>query len=81
MIQLGPEMTCDPDITSAVLARFGMAENSPPQDEQVMEIISQLARLAAEGPISVDVGALVHVLARLVSTMSVWYQVFVLTRP
>ena len=67
MIQLGPEMTCDPEITSAVLARFGMTENSPPQDEQVVEIVSQLARLAAEGPISVDVSTLVHVLAPLVS--------------
>ena len=71
MIQLGPEMTCDPEITSAVLARFGMTENSPPQDEQVVEIVSQLARLAAEGSISVDVGTLVHVLARSVSYTSV----------
>lgn len=64
-------MTCDPEIVSAVLARFGMSENSPPQDEQVGEIVSQLARLAAEGTISIDVGTLVHVLGRLVSNASV----------
>ena len=67
MIQLGPEMTGDPDIMLALLARFGMSESTPPQDDQVVEIISQLSRLASESPVSTDVGTLVHTLARLVS--------------
>ena len=68
MIQLGPEMTSDPEIVLALLSRFGMSESTPPQDDQVVEIISQLSRLAAEGPVSADVGTLVHTLSRLVSS-------------
>jgi CCR4-NOT transcription complex subunit 1 len=67
MIQLGPEMTSDPDIMAALLARFGMSESTPPQDDQVVEIVSQLSRLASEGPVPTDVGTLVHTLALLVS--------------
>lgn len=66
MIQLGPEMTSDPDIMLALLARFGMSESSPPQDEQIVDIVSQLSRLASEAMVSVDVGTLVHTLGSLV---------------
>ena len=59
-------MTSDPDIMLALLARFGMSEATPPQDEQVVEVVSQLSRMASEGPVSVDVGTLVHTLASLV---------------
>ena len=65
-------MTSDPDIMLALLARFGMSEATLPQDEQVVEVVSQLSRMAAEGPVSVDVGTLVHTLASLVNTRSVY---------
>lgn len=68
MIQLGPEMTADTDIMHALLARFGVSEQSPPKDEEVVEIVSQLSRLASEGAVPCDVGALVHTLATLVSS-------------
>ena len=72
MIQLGPEMTSDPDIVLALLARFGMSESSPPQDEQVVEVVSQLSRLASEGPVTTDVGTLIHTLGTLVRSHPIY---------
>jgi CCR4-NOT transcription complex subunit 1 len=47
LIQLGPEITSDADTVRALL-RFGISDANPPRDVHVVEIISSLARLAAE---------------------------------
>ncbi|KAF8431772.1 Not1-domain-containing protein [Boletus edulis BED1] len=62
LIQLGPEITSDADTVRALLLRFGISDANPPRDAQVVEIISSLARLAAEGTTLCDVGALVRAL-------------------
>jgi len=66
LIQLGPEITGDIDTVRALLARFGISETSPPGDVQIIEIMSTLARLAAEGTTLCDVGALVRAVSSLV---------------
>ncbi|KZP29910.1 Not1-domain-containing protein [Athelia psychrophila] len=63
LIQLGPDITSDPDTVRALLLRFGISEVNPPRDVQVVEIISALARLAADGTAMCDVGALVRALS------------------
>lgn len=67
LIQLGPEITSDADTVRALLLRFGISDANPPRDAQVVEIISSLARLAAEGTTLCDVGALVRALGSFVS--------------
>jgi CCR4-NOT transcription complex subunit 1 len=67
LIQLGQDITSDPDTVRALLLRFGISESNPPRDVQVVEIMSTLARLAAEGTTMCDVGALVRALSSLVS--------------
>ncbi|KIJ69669.1 hypothetical protein HYDPIDRAFT_80338 [Hydnomerulius pinastri MD-312] len=62
LIQLGPDITSDADTVRALLLRFGISDSSPPRDTQIVEIISSLARLAAEGTTLCDVGALVRAL-------------------
>ncbi|KAF8556923.1 Not1-domain-containing protein [Imleria badia] len=62
LIQLGPEITSDADTVRALLLRFGISDANPPRDAHVVEIISSLARLAAEGTTLCDVGALVRAL-------------------
>ncbi|KAN0075454.1 Not1 domain containing protein [Tylopilus felleus] len=62
LIQLGPEITSDADTVRALLVRFGISDANPPRDAQVVEIVSSLARLAAEGTTLCDVGALVRAL-------------------
>ncbi|KAF8964122.1 Not1-domain-containing protein [Flammula alnicola] len=59
LIQLGPDVTSDSELVRGLLERFGITETNPPRDAQVIEIISTLSRLAAEGTIICDVGALV----------------------
>lgn len=66
LIQLGPEITSDADTDRALLARFGITETNPPRDAQVVEIVSHLSRLAAEGTTLCDVGSLVRALSKLV---------------
>lgn len=66
LIQLGPDITSDPDTVRALLLRFGISEVNPPRDVQVVEIISALARLAADGTAMCDVGALVRALSSFV---------------
>ena len=68
LIQLGPEITSDADTVRALLLRFGVSDANPPRDAQVVEIISSLARLAAEGTTLCDVGALVRALGSFVSS-------------
>ncbi|KAI0085426.1 Not1-domain-containing protein [Irpex rosettiformis] len=65
LIQLGPEITTEPEVTRGILARFDITETTIPNDEQVVDIVTQLARLAAEGPVSCDVGTLVRTLSSL----------------
>ncbi|KAF8197388.1 Not1-domain-containing protein [Pholiota molesta] len=62
LIQLGPDITSDPEVVRALLERFNITESNPPRDEQVTEIISNLSRLAAEGAMICDVGAVVRAL-------------------
>lgn len=67
LIQLGPEITSDPEIIKALLERFGITDANPPRDDQVVEIISTLSQLAGEGTIICDVGAFVRALVSYVS--------------
>ncbi|KAF9052783.1 Not1-domain-containing protein [Panaeolus papilionaceus] len=60
LVQLGPDATSDPEVVRGLLERFGITHNSPPTDAQVVELISTLARLAAEGSVICDVGSLVR---------------------
>jgi CCR4-NOT transcription complex subunit 1 len=73
LIQLGQDITSDPDTVRALLLRFGISESNPPRDAQVVEIMSTLARLAAEGTTMCDVGALVRALSSFVSDPLVVY--------
>ncbi|KAI3613543.1 ccr4-not complex component [Moniliophthora roreri] len=63
LLQLGPEITSDPDLVRALLERFGISDSSPPRDEQVIDIISTLSRKATEGAILCDVPALIRALS------------------
>lgn len=63
LIQLGPDITSDHETVRALLARFGITDQTPPRDAQVVEIVSALARYAAEGKSLCDVGALVRALS------------------
>lgn len=69
LIQLGPDLTSDPEVVRALLMRFGISDASPPRDAQVIEIVSTLGRLAAEGTTMCDVAALVRALSSFVSTL------------
>ena len=66
LIQLGPDITSDPEAVRGLLERFGITAASPPRDSQVAEVISALARLAAEGTVICDVGSLVRAFASYV---------------
>ncbi|OAX43815.1 Not1-domain-containing protein [Rhizopogon vinicolor AM-OR11-026] len=70
LIQLGPEITSDVDTVCALLQRFGISDSKPPRDDQLVEIMSNLARLAAEGTIMCDVGALVRALSSFNVTLN-----------
>ncbi|KAF8674211.1 Not1 protein [Rhizoctonia solani] len=63
LLQLGPDITSDHETVRALLARFGITDQNPPRDAQVVEIISTLVRCAAEGKPLCDVGALVRALS------------------
>jgi CCR4-NOT transcription complex subunit 1 len=66
LIQLGPDITSDPDTVRSLLARFGISDTNPPRDRQVIEMISALARLAAEGNVVCDIPALIKALCSFV---------------
>lgn len=70
LIQLGPDITSDPDTVCALLQRFGISDANPPRDAQLVEIMSNLARLAAEGTTLCDVGALVRALSSFPATLN-----------
>jgi hypothetical protein len=54
------------DAVKALLGRFGISEASLPANEQVVDMMTSLARMAAEGSILCDVPALVRALSSLV---------------
>ncbi|KAG8914689.1 hypothetical protein FRC00_011472 [Tulasnella sp. 408] len=60
--QLGPDLTCDPDVIRAMLLRFGVSDATPPQTKQVVEILATMARSALEGKQLCDVAALTRAL-------------------
>ncbi|KAJ7236727.1 Not1-domain-containing protein [Mycena haematopus] len=63
LIQLGPDITSDPEVVRALLMRFNISDANPPRDSLVVDIMSTLGRLAAEGTTMCDVGALVRALS------------------
>ncbi|KAK7023882.1 Not1-domain-containing protein [Favolaschia claudopus] len=63
LIQLGPEITSEPEVVRALLMRYNISDANPPRDSFVVEIMSALGRLAAEGTTMCDVGALVRALS------------------
>lgn len=67
LIQLGADITNDVEVARALLARFGINEQNPPKDFQVVEIFSTLGRHAADGVALCDVGVLVRAISNLVS--------------
>ena len=70
LVQLGPEITADVDVVRAVLERFDITESNPPRDPQVVDIIGTLGRLAVEGTVLFDTGALVRALSSFVCSCS-----------
>ncbi|KAJ8454554.1 hypothetical protein ONZ51_g12961 [Trametes cubensis] len=64
-VQLGPDITSDPDVLRALFVRFGLTENNPPTDAQLVEIVTALARLASEGSMLPDVGSIVRAMSSL----------------
>lgn len=79
LCELGVEITSDANTIRALLQRFGITENTPPTDAQVIEIISSLSRLAAEGSSLCDAGALVRALSSFVSVkIPIWFNRLIL---
>ncbi|KAJ3741975.1 Not1-domain-containing protein [Lentinula detonsa] len=72
LMQLGPDITADADTVRALLARFGITDVLPPQDEQVIDIMSNLSRRATEGAILCDIAALVRALNSFPSANINW---------
>ncbi|KAF8510218.1 Not1-domain-containing protein [Hysterangium stoloniferum] len=62
LCDLGTEITSEPATVHSLLQRFGILDTSPPTDAQVVEIISTLSRMAAEGTPLCDAGALIRAL-------------------
>jgi CCR4-NOT transcription complex subunit 1 len=79
LCQLGPDLTSDPDTVLALLRRFGVSENIPPRETQVVEILSTLARYASEGTALCDVGSLVKAISSLVRSPRMWRDIYSLT--
>jgi len=68
LLDLGPDITSDPDSVHALMSRFGITAESPPTVVQAMEMISSLSRAAVEGRTLCDVNALMTVLTSFVRT-------------
>ena len=64
---MGPDVTSDENAVRGLLSRFGITDQSPPRDAQIVEMFSTLGRLAAEGTALCDVGALVRAINSFVS--------------
>jgi len=69
LISLGPELTSDLEAVKGLLERFGITASNPPRDGLVVEVMSTLARFAAEGNTICDIGALVRALVGCVRTL------------
>jgi CCR4-NOT transcription complex subunit 1 len=65
LAQMGPEITGSVDVVLAVFLRFGLSDVTPPSDAAAVDLVAQLARLAPEGMLACDVGAVLRALARL----------------
>ena len=74
LVQLGADITSDPDLVRALLELFGFTEQNPPREGQVIDIVSTLGRLAVEGSPLCDVRALTRTLASFVSTSIVFFK-------
>ena len=76
LVQLGHELTTDPEVIRALLQRFGLTDANPPKDMQVLDVISRMARYAVEGHQLCDIEALIRALAsyaRESFVRSVWH--------
>ncbi|TFK67891.1 Not1-domain-containing protein [Pluteus cervinus] len=60
LVQLGSDITSDPDVIRALFSRFGITEQTPPHDGLITDLFSSLGRLASEGVTICDIGALVR---------------------
>ena len=67
LVSLGSDLTSDPEAVKALFERFGITASHPPRDAQVVEIVSSLARTAAEGNVICDVGAIIRAFVAYVS--------------
>ncbi|TFK25059.1 CCR4-Not complex component [Coprinopsis marcescibilis] len=63
LISFGPDITSDPEVVHGLLERFDITDSNPPNDAQLIEIVSSLGRLAAEGTVLCDAAVLIHNLA------------------
>ncbi|KAI0807086.1 Not1-domain-containing protein [Fomes fomentarius] len=70
LVQLGPDITSDADVVRALLTRFGVTESKPPADTQVVDLVTALARMASEGTLLPDVGAVVRALSSFDTTLN-----------
>lgn len=68
--QLGPDITSDVEVVRGLLARFGINEQSLPNDEFLVDTFSALSRFAADGSPLCDVGTLVRTLSSFVRFLS-----------
>ena len=69
---MGPDITSDADVVRALLTRFGITESNPPTDPQVVELVTALARMASEGTLLPDVGAIVRAFSSFVRFHIPW---------
>ncbi|KAL0577902.1 CCR4-NOT core subunit cdc39 [Marasmius crinis-equi] len=70
LLELGPDITNDPDVVRALLLGFGISDSNPPRDDQVIEIVSTLSRKATEGAPLCDVPALIRALSSFHSSLN-----------
>lgn len=68
LVQLGVDITADPQAVRALFQRFGLTDQNPPRIGQVIELMTNLAQLGSEG--SCEIGALVAALDSFVSPLS-----------
>jgi hypothetical protein len=69
LIQLGPDITSDPETIRSIFLRFNISDTSPPRDPQVLEIVATLATCATEGTPLCDVGAVIRAIASFVRSL------------
>jgi CCR4-NOT transcription complex subunit 1 len=70
LVDLGPDITSDPEVVRALLNRFGITEANPPRDAETQEIVSTLARAAVEGRTLCDVNSLMAALTSFVRLLA-----------